>query len=171
MRERAANEAVAPQPAAPREPLANTPELISSAQNELRRLGCFTGRDDGNLSSATREAIGRYLSQKGRPSRDVKVTDEMVEENLEALRERAAKYSTRADRKAETGDVVVGTLSGRFLEGKGKDFSGEAITMRVGSEDNHPEFNASLTGLVAGDTRTFQIRYPEDYPSGVLAGR
>jgi trigger factor len=103
--------------------------------------------------------------------REVSVTDEMVEQNLAALRERAAKYSTRADRKAEDGDVVVGILSGRFLEGKGKDFSGEAITMRVGSEDNHPEFNTALAGVGAEETRTFQVRYPEDYPSGVLAGR
>jgi trigger factor len=103
--------------------------------------------------------------------REVSVTDEMVEQNLATLRERAAKYSTRADRKAEDGDVVVGTLSGRFLEGKGKDFSGEAITMRVGSEDNHPEFNTALAGAGAEETRTFQVRYPEDYPSGVLAGR
>jgi trigger factor len=43
--------------------------------------------------------------------------------------------------------------------------------MSVGSEDNHPEFSAALTGLAADETRTFQVRYPEDYPSGVLAGR
>jgi trigger factor len=103
--------------------------------------------------------------------REAKVTDEMVEENLSQLRERAAKYSTRPDRRAETGDVVVGTLSGRFLEGKGKDFSGEAISMQVGSEDNHPDFNGALAGLAADETRTFQVKYAEDYPSGVLAGR
>ncbi len=103
--------------------------------------------------------------------REVKVSEEMVEENLAVLRERAAKAITRPDRKAETGDVVVGTLSGRFLEGKGKDFTGEAISMRAGSEDNHPEFNAALDGIAAGETRTFTVAYAEDYPSGVLAGR
>jgi trigger factor len=95
----------------------------------------------------------------------------MVEENLEALRQRAAKYSTQADRTAQDGDVVVGTLSGRFIEGRGKDFSGEAISMRVGSEENHPDFNTALGGVASGETRTFQVRYAEDYPSGVLAGR
>ena len=43
--------------------------------------------------------------------------------------------------------------------------------MRVGSEDNHPEFNTALAGVGTEETRTFQVRYPEDYPSGVLAGR
>jgi trigger factor len=103
--------------------------------------------------------------------REPKITEEMVEENLEALRQRAAKYATQPDHAAQDGDVVVGTLSGRFIEGKGKDFSGEAISMRVGSEENHPDFNAALGGVGAGETRTFQVRYPEDYPSGVLAGR
>jgi trigger factor len=103
--------------------------------------------------------------------REVQVTDEMVEENLAALRERATKYSTLPDRKAQDGDVVVGTLSGRYLEGKGKDFSGEAISMQVGSEENHPDFNAALAGIAGGESRTFQVKYPEDFPSGVLAGR
>ncbi len=66
------------EPEPPREPAANTPELIRTAQGELRRLGCFAGRDDGTLSSATREALQRYLAQKGLPSRDAKVTENLV---------------------------------------------------------------------------------------------
>jgi len=103
--------------------------------------------------------------------REAKVTEEMVEASLASLRERAAKYSTREGRRAEAGDVAVGTFSGRFLEGKGKDFTNEPFTMRVGSEENHPEFNTALTGLAAGETQTFRVTYPKDYPSGVLSGR
>jgi hypothetical protein len=57
---------------------ANTPDLIASAQGELRRLGCFAGQDDGKLGGATTDAINRYLSQKGHPTKDVKVTDSLV---------------------------------------------------------------------------------------------
>jgi len=102
--------------------------------------------------------------------REVAVSEQQVQESLEALRSRAARYSTLEGRKAEAGDVVVGTLAGRFLEGKGKDFTGEAITMTVGAEQNHPDFNDQLKGVGSGETRTFQVRYPQDYPSGVLAG-
>ncbi|MCI0408813.1 MAG: trigger factor, partial [Acidobacteria bacterium] len=87
------------------------------------------------------------------------------------MRARAARYSTLEGRKAEAGDMVVGTLAGRFLEGKGKDFTGEAITMTVGAEQNHPDFNEQLKAIGAGETRVFQVRYPQDYPSGILAGR
>src|SRR5262249_45050359 len=69
---------VAREPAPAREAPVNTPELVLSAQSELRRLGCFTGAEDGNLSGTTREAIQRYLSQKGRSAKDVKVTDQLV---------------------------------------------------------------------------------------------
>ena len=102
--------------------------------------------------------------------REATVSEEQVRESLEALRERAARYSTLEGRKAEAGDVVVGTLAGRFLEGKGKDFTGEAITMTVGAEQNHPDFNEQLKAIGAGETRVFQVRYPQDYPSGILAG-
>jgi len=103
--------------------------------------------------------------------REAEVTEDRVETALASLRERAAKYSTREGRKAEPGDVVVGSLSGRFLEGKGKNFQNEPITMTAGAEDNHPDFNAALAGIGAGETRNFQVRYPSDYPSGNLAGR
>jgi len=103
--------------------------------------------------------------------RQAVVSGEQVAETLQGLRERAARYSTVPARKAEEGDLVVGTLSGRFLEGKGRNFSGEAVTMTVGAEKNHPEFNAQLQGIAGGESRVFQVRYPEDFPSAVLAGR
>jgi peptidoglycan hydrolase-like protein with peptidoglycan-binding domain len=63
---------------APPKPSANTPDLILAAQGELRRLGCFAGPEDGKLGDATTEAIKRYLSQKGRPAKDVSITDGLV---------------------------------------------------------------------------------------------
>src|SRR5437867_824092 len=103
--------------------------------------------------------------------REAAVGEEKVRESLESLQERAARLTTQADRRAVEGDVVVGTLAGRFLEGKGKNFHDESITMTVGSERNPPEFNLHLKDITAGESRIFQVRYPQDYPSGVLAGR
>jgi trigger factor len=103
--------------------------------------------------------------------REPVVGEEEVRQGLESLRERAARYVTRENRKAEEGDVVVGTLSGRYLIGKGKNFANEVITMTVGSERNHPDFNEHLLGIAAEESKTFQVTYPADYPSGVLAGR
>jgi uncharacterized caspase-like protein len=65
------------QPTTPAAPV-NTPELIIAAQSELHRLGCFAGDEDGTLGNSTKEALQRYLSQKGRPIKDIKVTDSLV---------------------------------------------------------------------------------------------
>jgi Caspase domain len=66
------------QRAATEPPPANTPELILSAQGELRRLGCFVGEEDGRLGDATTAAIRRYLLEKGRSSKDIKVTVSLI---------------------------------------------------------------------------------------------
>jgi Caspase domain len=96
----------APQAApAPQQPAANTPQLIASAQSELRRLGCFAGQDDGKLGGPTTEAIKRYLSQKGRATNDVKVTVNLVAD----LKEEAARVCplTCSRNERAEGDVCV----------------------------------------------------------------
>ncbi len=58
----------------------NSPELVRSAQTELVRLGCFSGKVDGTLNAPTSAALGRYLSIGGQPSANVSVTAELVAE-------------------------------------------------------------------------------------------
>jgi peptidoglycan hydrolase-like protein with peptidoglycan-binding domain len=77
---------VAPQAAPPRPPATNTPELILSAQRELRRLGCFTGEEDGKQGEATTNAVKRYLAQRGRSNSDIKVTESLVADLIDETR-------------------------------------------------------------------------------------
>src|SRR4051812_12498732 len=65
----------------------NSPELIRSAQTELVRLGCFSGKPDGTLNAPTSAALGKYMSIGGQPSGNVRVTTELVAE--------LAKHTTR----------------------------------------------------------------------------
>jgi hypothetical protein len=65
----------------------NSPELVRSAQTELARLGCFSGKPDGKLAAPTSAALGRYLSIGGQPSDNVSVTTKLVAE--------LAKHTTR----------------------------------------------------------------------------
>jgi Caspase domain len=60
--------------------LMDTPQLVSAAQVELRRIGCFAGDNDGKLTEATRNAIKRYLTVRGLPSTDIKVSESLVAE-------------------------------------------------------------------------------------------
>jgi hypothetical protein len=58
----------------------NSPELIRSAQAELIRLGCLTGKPDGSLSAPTSAALSRYMKIEGQPSDNVSVTQALVTE-------------------------------------------------------------------------------------------
>jgi hypothetical protein len=58
----------------------NSPELVRSAQSELIRLGCLTGKVDGSLSAPTKSALGHYLSIEGQPTDNPSVTQALVAE-------------------------------------------------------------------------------------------
>ena len=58
----------------------NSPELIRSAQAELIRLGCLTGKADGSLTAPTSAALIRYMKIEGQPSEKVSVTETLVAE-------------------------------------------------------------------------------------------
>lgn len=58
----------------------NSPELVSSAQAELIRLGCLTGKVDGEFGPQTSAALSQYLKIEGQPVENVKVTEGLVTE-------------------------------------------------------------------------------------------
>ena len=60
--------------------LPNSPELVRSAQTQLVRLGCLTGKIDGTLNAPTQSALGRYMSIEGQPSENAGVTEGLVAE-------------------------------------------------------------------------------------------
>jgi trigger factor len=98
------------------------------------------------------------------------VSDEMVSLSIKSLAERAAKLEAVSGRPAQKGDYAVGTLSCRFVKGSGKDLQDEQLFLEAGAEDNHPDFNAAILGLNAGDSRTFETTYPDDYNAEALRG-
>ncbi|MEZ5788187.1 MAG: caspase family protein [Xanthobacteraceae bacterium] len=69
---------VAVQRPEPAEQVANTPELVRSAQRELVRIGCLDGRVDGILGNNTRGAIERYLTEHGKADGGLDITDELI---------------------------------------------------------------------------------------------
>jgi hypothetical protein len=60
--------------------LPNSPELIRSAQTQLVRLGCLTGKIDGTLNPSTKGALGHYMTIEGQPSDNPRVTEDLIAE-------------------------------------------------------------------------------------------
>lgn len=98
------------------------------------------------------------------------VSPEMVQAALADLAERAAKLEEVTGRPVQKGDFVVGTLSCRFLKGKGKNLADEPLFLEAGAENNHPDFNAAILGAEAGDVRSFETTYPDEEKAGALRG-
>lgn len=108
-----------------------------------------------------------------------------VDQALERLRQRAARWHAVEDRSAQPGDTLLMDLTrtrrtslieipgeGRPAKG-GMDDKPEAlqnVTVEIGAPGNPPGFDEYLTGVTAGDTREFAITYPRDYEIEDLRG-
>lgn len=119
----------------------------------------------GVLPQAT---LGEYKGMEvGR--REVSVDEQAVAQEVEGLRERLARLDT-VQRAAATGDFVVadyvGSIGGEPFEGG----EGRDQLVELGSGNLIPGFEEGLTGAAAGDTRSIDLRFPDDYPSERLAG-
>jgi trigger factor len=102
----------------------------------------------------------------------VDVPDAEVDKTLSRIaeqHERSEKIDE--DRPSQAGDIVVidfvGTLDGKeFQGGSAKDFR-----LKLGSGQFVPGFEDQMTGAKAGDKRTVEVTFPEDYSSKELAGK
>ena len=105
------------------------------------------------------------------PKRDVEVTDEQIEAQLAMLQERLASLQPVEDRAVQTGDFVLmdlaGSRDGEEIEGaQGKDQMYE-----IGRGNLIPGFEEELVGAKAGEEKTFDVTFPEDYHAEDLAGQ
>jgi trigger factor len=91
-----------------------------------------------------------------------------VDQTLQALRERAARYEAVEPRAVERGDTVVVDLV-RASQGETPD-THQDITIEIGATANPPGFDDEVLGMSVGNTKTFTVRYPNDYGIKELAG-
>jgi hypothetical protein len=59
-------------------PDVNTPDQVRAAQQQLTRLGCFSGDVDGNLNDATKAAVQHYQAARGKTAGDGQISDALV---------------------------------------------------------------------------------------------
>jgi trigger factor len=99
------------------------------------------------------------------------VDDAAVDTVLQNLREDSAVFIDLA-RPAERGDVVL--LDSVRLDANGRRMSGTRAKNRrieLGAPGVAPELESGLLGAEAGQERTIEIHYPDDYPAPDLAGK
>lgn len=95
-----------------------------------------------------------------------------VDEAMERLRQRAARYEPVEDRGVEQGDTVSVDLERRSIENDtpGPSEKHENVPVEIGAAVNPPGFDEALIGLRGGDEKTFRAQYPADHQIKELAG-
>ena len=106
-------------------------------------------------------------------SRPASVADEkMVEEQLEALRQRSATLKApEPARAAKAGDVLTIdftlTVDGKLL----KDGGGEGVQLELGSGQVLPDLDTALMGKKVDDKFETEVTFPDAHPAKELKGK
>ncbi len=100
------------------------------------------------------------------------VTDEAIDRTLDILRKQRRTYAQRPhDAAVEAGDRVTVDFEGKidgetFQGGKAEDFQ-----FMVGEGQMLKEFDDSVRGMKAGESKTFPLAFPADYHGKDVAGK
>jgi trigger factor len=100
----------------------------------------------------------------------VALDDAAVDKTIEILRKQRTKF-VEASRAAKDGDRLTvdfeGTIDGQpFQGGAAKDF-----VFPVGEGRMLKEFDAAALGMSAGETKSFELKFPDDYHGKDVAGK
>ena len=104
------------------------------------------------------------------PKIDPEVPAEAIDAEVEQMRESFAGLET-VERASGDGDFILIDYAGEI---DGELFEGGAATdflLELGSETLIEGFNERLTGAAAGETRTVEVTFPDDYQAEQLAGK
>jgi len=99
---------------------------------------------------------------------EIEVGDAQVDKTLEEMRERAATFVPVEGRAAKDGDSVLVKLTGT-PKGGGDPVQAENVLVPLGAEETLASFTENLRGASTGETKNFEVAYPEDYPDPKLA--
>ncbi|HWI17854.1 MAG TPA: trigger factor [Vicinamibacterales bacterium] len=105
------------------------------------------------------------------PSRAVE--DESVNQSLERLRDRNARYEAVEGGVVEADHTVVMSLErqGTDKDGKLGDVDKhEQVNIELGAPSNPPGFDQEVIGMTPGVPKSFTVTYPDDYTIPELAG-
>ncbi len=103
--------------------------------------------------------------------KSTEVTEELINEEIEKVRERNSRMVTVEDRAAENGDTAVIDFEG-FVDGEA--FEGgkaENYSLMLGSGNFIPGFEEQVVGHKAGEEFTISVKFPDEYQAEELKGK
>ncbi len=103
--------------------------------------------------------------------KSTEVTDELINEEIEKVRDRNSRMITVEDRTAENGDIVVIDFEG-FVDGEA--FEGgkaENYNLKLGDGQFIPGFEEQIIGHKTDEEFSINVTFPEDYQAEELKGK
>jgi trigger factor len=100
----------------------------------------------------------------------VEIGDAQVDKTVDILRKQRSVFEP-VERAAAAGDQVQmdykGSIDGEAFEGG----TGEGVLVQLGEGRLLPEFETNISGLRAGESKTFELKFPDDYHGKEVAGK
>jgi trigger factor len=97
------------------------------------------------------------------------ITDDAVNKTIDNVREQNAQFVPVDGGEAKDGHYLTATVDGQFEDGR-KPSHEEDVTLVIGNPQTNADFSENLRGTKAGDTRSFDVSYPEDFHRKEFAG-
>ncbi len=141
----------------------NITEKAGAPEGEVSFDAVFEVFPDVKIADLSAAQVDRFTAS---------VTDEAIDKTLGILRKQRRTFSQRSmDAAAQNGDRVVVDFEGKidgetFPGGKADDFQ-----MIVGDGQMLKEFEAAVSGMKLGESKTFQLAFPVDYHGKDVAGK
>lgn len=101
---------------------------------------------------------------------EVQIGEGDIDDMIENLRKQKATYQA-VDRAAADGDRVIVDFDGRLSGEPVKGGKGTEVPVVLGQGQMLPDFEAGLTGVSAGEEKSFKVSFPKDYGAAELAGK
>ena len=98
------------------------------------------------------------------------VSDEEIEKALQTIADQNRPFVAKTEGAANGDRVSInfeGSLEGTPFEGG----TGEDVPLVMGAGQFIPGFEENLAGLKAGESKTFDVKFPDDYRATHLAGK
>ena len=137
------------------------PKPLTEGSAEFQYSATFEIYPEVVVGSIANAAIGRPVLAVGEAE---------VDKTIEIMRKQCASFEP-VERAAQTGDRVtidfLGTLDGAEFQGS----SAKDQPVTLGEGRLLPEFEANVIGLKAGESKAFDLRFPDDYHGKEVAGK
>jgi len=135
--------------------------LATSPGEDLRYRAVFEVLPEVELKEVDGLAVTRPAAE---------VSDSDVDAMVENLRAQRPKFVT-VDRESRDGDRITMNFTGHIDSKVFEGSKGDNVSVLLGGGRMLKDFETGVTGARAGESRTIDVRYPDDYHNKDLAGR